>query len=429
MTMNSARGIVCALALAAAAICAAAEGAVCAAQSLSVRDFGAAGDGVADDSGAFQRAFAQAGKAGRSQVRIPAGTYRLERPVSVALDDDRGKGLSIIGEGQGVSVLLVASTNGALRVSDASCKAQVAIRALTLLAACEGAGTAIEVTSPLRGARNYRTLTVESVDIRGEGLPTRKYFTCGVRAVAQWRPLFDNVVFCGASDPALNGDRRDASPLYAPEAGFVADWCYAPTFRDCYAWSAHTGYRVVSERLRDEGPEDGAFYRCTANGVRVGIDVRTPIIEPQLVIDACHVNARDAGIRLAKRKFFHITNCLMYGFDQDQDLPYTDIELSDCYAGVITGNIFHSPAPDNLRKEPAVARIMIRADASCRDLVVSENVFNAKGLSVDLARGAKGVEMRGNRCSNAQARPPAEAPCGASGTAAPAQEGARKGPP
>ena len=374
--------------------------------SVSVRECGAKGDGATDDSAAFQQAFSLAARADHAVVRIPAGAYRIKRQVSVALDSSTGNGFAVCGEGQGVTVLYGANTNGVLRISDSLCKAQVSLRDLTVLAAREGAGTAIEVVSPPRGVRNYRTLTIENVDIRGDGLPSRNYFDCGFKAIEQWRPIFMNVIFSGVMDPATcNTNRTDASPLYAATCGFVADGCYAPSFQHCYAWSAHTGFRIVTEN-RSEGPEDGAFYRCTANGVRVGIDIRTPCIEPQLSIDSCHVNARDVGIRLGKRKFFQLTNNLMYGFDHDQAFPYADIELSDCYGGVITGNIFHAPTRDNLKPEPTVNRTMIRVGPACRDLIVSGNIFNAKGVSVFIAPGAKDIDVKDNRCSNLQAVPP-----------------------
>jgi len=48
----------------------------------TVRDFGAVGDGEADDTAAFQRAV----DAGVGDVRLPRGRYRLTRPVVVDLD-------------------------------------------------------------------------------------------------------------------------------------------------------------------------------------------------------------------------------------------------------------------------------------------------------------------------------------------------------
>ncbi len=364
---------------------------------------GAIPDDGADDSPAFQRALEAIAAAGRGTLRIPPGEFHFTNRASVAFS---GGAITIEGAGQGVTRLVADNPDGVFALRDESCTWQVAIRHLSLVAGREGAGTAISITSPHRGARNYRTLTIRDTDIRGDGLPTAKHFLCGIDATGQWRPLFENVIVSGAAGPAVTQNRSDDSPLYAMRCGFIADWCYAPTFEHCYAWSAHTGYRIACEG-RPEGPEDASFRRCTANGVRIGIDIHTPIVEPQLVIDACHVNARDIGIRLEKRKFFHLTNNLMYGLEGEAtDRPYTDILLADCYAGVISRNIFQSPARHNIRPVPPVDHTMIRADRDCRDLLISDNIFNAKGTAIAIDPGATNVTLSGNRASNPHARLP-----------------------
>ena len=314
--------------------------------------------------------------------------------------------MAITGDGQGVSVILVDNRDGGIAIRNPLCRTQVSIASLTFLAATDAAGTAIEVSAHRTGARNFRSLTLRDVDIRSAPSPPGCHFTTGVLAANQWRPLFDNVIACGIVDPAVNGDRTDESPLFRADCCFAADGCYAPTFEHCYAWSARTGYRVLSEGPR-EGPEDGAFRRCTANMVRVGIDIRTPTIEPQLVVDACHVNARDVGIRLEKRKFFHLVDNLMYGLDHVDGKPYVDIDLVGCHAGLVSGNIFQSPARHNLVAEPAVDHTMIRIDPASHDIVVADNIFNAKGTSVVVAQEARNVEIRGSHLSNPHAAPPA----------------------
>jgi hypothetical protein len=60
---------------------------------LTVRDFGAVGDGKADDTKAFQRAV----DSGRGDIHIPRGVYRLAKTVVVDLD--RIGPVSIIGSG------------------------------------------------------------------------------------------------------------------------------------------------------------------------------------------------------------------------------------------------------------------------------------------------------------------------------------------
>lgn len=369
---------------------------------VSVRDCGAKGDGVADDSGAFQKAFEQAVRADHAVLRVPGGAYRLGRQVSVQFKGAVGNGLTIAGDGQGVSVIHCANTNGALRLRNELCQTQVTIRDLTVMANIPDAGTALEVSSSLRGVRNYRTLTVQNVDMRGAGLPTRNFFRRGLCATAQWRPVFQNVVFAGILDPKLGeNDLANDALRHKPEYGFCADWSYAPSFQHCYAWSCHTGYRVVSRDLKPEGPEDGAFYRCAAVGTRIGIDVETPIIEPQLVIDACHLNCREVGVRLRNRKLFHITNCLFYAQTEDQ-LAYTDIAIANCWAGQITGNMFHSPHPKNLQKEPPSKRVCVAVDKQSKHISISGNTFNGKGVASRVEPGATGIQTLNNQFINPQ---------------------------
>lgn len=64
----------------------------------TVRQFGAVGDGQADDSEAIQRAVDQGG-----EVRFPRGTYRLTRPIVVELD--RVGRTSLVGDGTATLVM------------------------------------------------------------------------------------------------------------------------------------------------------------------------------------------------------------------------------------------------------------------------------------------------------------------------------------
>ena len=49
----------------------------------NVKDFGAAGNGAADDTAAFQKALEEAGKAGGGVVNVPAGSYRINGNLSI----------------------------------------------------------------------------------------------------------------------------------------------------------------------------------------------------------------------------------------------------------------------------------------------------------------------------------------------------------
>ena len=59
---------------------------------ISVRDYGAVGDGETDDTEAMERAFAYAG-ANKVALYVPAGTYMIRRPLTIM------SGMEIYGDG------------------------------------------------------------------------------------------------------------------------------------------------------------------------------------------------------------------------------------------------------------------------------------------------------------------------------------------
>lgn len=76
---------------------------------VEVRDFGAQGDGQADDSGALQRAV----DSGAHLIHLGAGTYRLTR--SVEIDLSRTGPVSMVGDG--VATIRMEATGPALRLN------------------------------------------------------------------------------------------------------------------------------------------------------------------------------------------------------------------------------------------------------------------------------------------------------------------------
>ncbi|MGI8991955.1 MAG: glycosyl hydrolase family 28-related protein [Bryobacteraceae bacterium] len=83
------------------------------ASPLNVRLLGAAGDGIADDSGSIQSAIDRVNAEGGC-VYIPAGTYRLGRTLTVKVAALRG--LCIAGDGP-TSVLLAAGDGAGLEIT------------------------------------------------------------------------------------------------------------------------------------------------------------------------------------------------------------------------------------------------------------------------------------------------------------------------
>lgn len=79
--------------------------------TISVKDFGATGDGVTDDTAAIQYAFDAAHSAGR-KLYFPAGVYQVSSTLTAKLGTHYEEyGLSIEGEGRGASVIQFAFTD------------------------------------------------------------------------------------------------------------------------------------------------------------------------------------------------------------------------------------------------------------------------------------------------------------------------------
>lgn len=352
--------------------------------TFSPVDFGAVANDGKDDSDAFRKAFDALAKVGQGTLSIPAGDFHIARPVTVAVKEWR---VSLLGGGEGVSRIFCTGSEGLFRFRSESRGSQMTIRDLSLMAPRAGAGAALEIAMPEGGNQHNRSLIVRDVEIRGVD-PTKDYFDEGIRALGQWRPLFSNVVFAGPFGPSIKDGFSEGSALYRAGCGIRVDGSYAPAFEHCYVWSARTGYSVKSERR--PGPEDAAFHRCFAVSCRVGMDIDTGGHEPQLVIDSCHINCRDVGIRIARRKYFQLVNNLLYNDDFDSRAPgYVDIDLVNCQGGVITGNIFHQPGNRN--------RVMIRADGRIRNLIIADNMFNARGEAIRVGEGGQGVTASGNQ--------------------------------
>ena len=126
---------------------------------LTVQDFGAVGDGKADDTEAFQRAV----NSGRGDIFVPRGDYRLTKTVTVDLD--RVGPASIIGSG--TAKILMAGPGPALK----------------LIGTHEG--TAAPNTVKDNVWQNQRMPIVSGLEIVGENPEA-----CGVEAVGTMGAIF-----------------------------------------------------------------------------------------------------------------------------------------------------------------------------------------------------------------------------------------------
>ena len=75
---------------------------------VNVKTFGAVGDGVTDDTEAFNGALASLAKAGGGRCLVPKGTYLISASTNPAITSHVSSNVHLVGEGRGVSILQVA---------------------------------------------------------------------------------------------------------------------------------------------------------------------------------------------------------------------------------------------------------------------------------------------------------------------------------
>ncbi len=170
---------------------------------VSVKDFGAIGDGTADDTLAFQSAL---DVGSRVHLYIPPGIYRLTSPVV-----GQNRNLTIAGAGKDVTVLIwEGATDGFVLTDDggysSNLRANFNLSGMTIATKGAGVGMGIRCSMPISINTptvygDASTLTLRDVDIRGydQYESNQHYWTRGVYLEDTGGVCFDNVRIMGAS--------------------------------------------------------------------------------------------------------------------------------------------------------------------------------------------------------------------------------------
>jgi hypothetical protein len=338
---------------------------------ISVKDFGAIGDGSTDDASAFQAAIDAITAAGRGILYAPVGDYKIGSRITKSTSAQE---ISVIGDGVEVTRFLVPATNtsGFLQLTFSDKTSQVTFRDFTLLAQGKQLGTGIEVTQPEGGNRHNIGVHMQRVEVKGDDV-TEDCFTTGINLTGMWRPTLHNVVVGGPFGPGVSDDWSDASGIFFMSTGIDLDDCYHPDIHNCYVWSAITGISCVTSG----SAEEEAFRMSNTNIVSVKqalVWTRTAP-EPTVWIDNCHINWRDVGFNINGAKLIRIAGCVPYNQDTTSETASAnppDIWLRNTDRSIITGNIFHYDGnPDRFN-------IHLDSGTLATNCIIAHNIFGSE---------------------------------------------------
>ena len=250
--------------------------------ALNVRDFGATGAGVVDDSGAVQAALDVAGAAGGGAVYLPPGDYRLDSPLTIP------SGVALQGIGR----------NPASSGSEGS-----GSRLLAHAASGEGL-LALQSEAAVEG------VTIFYPDQSGSTVYPPAIVSTGDRTVVRWVHLVNPWI--GLSYTADTNDHLvrgvTGQPLHEGVTGFPGGRIEVVTFKP--DWNAgHVGSVGIGVR----GPHATEIFDCAIAGFATAVRLHEAF---HVLMTNVTASATDAALRAAasgETSFAAIANCQSRG--------------------------------------------------------------------------------------------------------------------
>ncbi|MCC7169542.1 MAG: VCBS repeat-containing protein [Planctomycetes bacterium] len=258
----------------------------------NVRSYGAVGNGVADDTAAFQSAVNSLLAAGGGTLFVPAGSYRL----SDHLYFDRK--LSLLGEGVQVSRLIWSQPTGGIIFwggNEAGAARKTAlISSLSLLTECAGGGTAIDVAYSVPVGTAYTYAQIEQCEI--SGLSPVSFWNTGIR-------------FTDARGTVVRACELRGFYPYAADSMAIAydgvQYAGGHVVRDCTVAFWQTGVSIA-------GTTEGVNVDASAFSCRDGLKWRGSTLTSYLTVTNSHFNCWKGGIELSNCLEAYVHGCTFY---------------------------------------------------------------------------------------------------------------------
>jgi hypothetical protein len=264
---------------------------------VNVKDFGAVGDGVANDTAAIQAAVNYAGQS--KKVYIPAGTYYCASSITSNLATSfSGDGISetiLLFNGNGI-ILSPSNDNASSEINNISFHKKIGSvsgTAITYNGSSQISGGGIQDRSSPRFYFN-------NISIKGEGDSTNSGFLNGIEIISSIHGIIDGLHFDGMSPSQSSPQSSKAISITGSGSG--AEFLISNT------WGFGCQYGIY---IQDQ---EGIFIsNCNFIVVKYGIWVEAPSGgEPQLNVTNCHINANSTCIFASRQSQSNISNNLLY---------------------------------------------------------------------------------------------------------------------
>lgn len=308
------------------------------AERISLKDFGAVGDGSADDTAAIKAAFA----------------YAASQPMGCTIDIDGRYVLSeeIVVDGNNVQIFLncansggslfawtAASTSQGLRLGTVTPISRFSVYGLTLI-------TNAVTTSPAIKAYfnkgSPKSLLLQDVSAYGGavgGTAANGYWKDGlIVARDPVYPVFEHCYFFGIGGTETVAKSNLINSAYRIEC---TGGVFFNNFRNCFANNVNNAVWFLTTST--PGIEGSFVESCNFNGVNVGVlyegqnSGNSAYFAPQLFINNSQIEYLQRAISVNHAGKVSIRGNLLYA-DPGNDVALTHILLTDVESAIITDN-------------------------------------------------------------------------------------------
>jgi len=255
-------------------------------ETVSVKDFGAVGDGVVDDTAAVQAAC----NASRA-VFFPVGTYKLTAQIAVS----KSTAFAIYGDGIGNSILLWTNATGGIAVTMSNNFDPVIADGVSIRTTQAGGGTGLQLTYPVSPSSIFVGSRLSNVEIRGVDNDV-DYWTVGLRLVNAWNTQCSGFHIQG-SNTVPRGMTKAISMTN----------CYDVVINACYGTRGEYGIWV------GDGEDEGLnVSECVFIDFATGIYINSFEAQAGTSISNNHMNTEKFGMNLYAKQQCVISGNLIY---------------------------------------------------------------------------------------------------------------------
>ena len=340
---------------------------------VSVKDFGAAGDGSTNDATAFASALAT-----EKAIYVPAGTYVIGSTLTIS-----DKNVTLIGEGERLSILKFTGGTDGLNWTSSDDSHSLILEKLQFQASATMSGSPVDANFGVTSGSIRAGVSLENIVAAptGSGAWTEGFRFNNCRNSNIVECIFNGVLATSTYGYKFTGQCLDVK----------AERCQANDI------NAGSGQAFIVEGTCEGVQISGALVINT----KIGVDHATPNMEPYLSVLGSHFNTRQFGIRISKSEQSIISNNLFYADTENPSAceNYIGVELlanADNDFNSITDNIFHASRTNS---GSAVTEIGIRMQHGDSN-IVANNVFKVFDTGIQIDAAATNTQLSDNRYSS-----------------------------